>query len=279
MKTSRKAPIIKIDHSASISRKDLKELCTEMANLSPNIELKRQESGSYGAWEWVIPAAVGIYLGKGLVDGFLKELGADAAKGLKKAIAKVFKKGKDANVRYLAMSDLENLLKQIKHVSKDEFRKLVARSGVQGASMSITFELQETILFQETRECTVKFVFPSQLDDATLLKSLDDIPSMLLRAKANALARVKLDKRVAELLSTDEKQGMALMASKEYGDMPLDQILVCDPEVREWVDVVAKQRAERDAYLAKDEEKRRKEGPKKKSASTKDSKRHKVRKK
>lgn len=92
---------------------EIEALATALKSVSPEVTVREEESGVRATWEWLLPAAVMVYIGKGLLDGFLKEIGAGAAKSLKTALVNAFRKGKSSGGKWMNLEQMEGYLKEV----------------------------------------------------------------------------------------------------------------------------------------------------------------------
>src|SRR2546425_1815532 len=102
--TSTDAPSILLIHNPQIPEQYLAELQKDLAGLTHNVRTQKGEPGIQGAPEWVLPAAIALLIGKGLLDGFLREFGADTARALKKTVGKVLKRVKAKPIKWFSVA-------------------------------------------------------------------------------------------------------------------------------------------------------------------------------
>jgi len=202
----REVNTIKVVYHPAIQKEYVAEAAEALSSLCTNLEIKAELPGPQGAWEWILPAAVMLYISKGLVDGFLKELGGDAAKGLKRGLSKLFGKAKEPNIRWGTQDG--------------------SREPIPAAILSIEIELDDV----GTR---AKFVLPAQLNERQFLAALDKISEIMPAASAHQQRRIerleegKKTRGLEEAINFDAQHHEQLYPEKLFA-FPSDRL--------EWID-------------------------------------------
>jgi hypothetical protein len=216
------------DIEISISRNldlhvELEALKEDLSVLTSNVRVTvRPEGGLFNAIEWLIPAAVAIYVGKAFVDPFLKELGATAAKNLTKGITLLFEKAQRKNLRVFSSADLRKL-ENLNYISESVF----AGVGRPVTPLSITMRFVETDFI---------FIFPFALDAPLLHEAMLQLNAMALLLNDEDQQRQKY---IASYLNATEPD----KASEIYlsGDFPRgrQQRLVFDVHSGRWIELTS----------------------------------------
>ena len=201
---------IGVVYSPAVAGPEVEHLAAALGSLSAEISRLEREPGTFGAWEWLLPAGVMVYLGKGLLDGFLKEIGAGPARLLKTTLADAFRKAKNSGGRWSTATDLKETLSSIETAAKSGSTSgAIQIKGRQQAPLRISAELPHGV--------EARFVFPADLNDAQVLAALDALAAAL----PSAFAR---DQRRAELLevhSADPMKASRLAGSEPQGHAAL----------------------------------------------------------
>ena len=220
-------PNIHVIYSPAAAGPEVELLAATLRSVSPEVSVREEEPGTYGAWEWLLPAAVMVYIGKGLLDGFLKEIGAGPARSLKTALVSAFRKGKSTGTKWSTVTDMQEYLKAVKAAEKSGMSlNTVATRGKSQVPLRISADLPHGI--------EARFVFPIDLDDEQVRQALDELVSVLPFAFAR-------DQRRAELLTirdTDPYQAARLARSERQGHGILGRqaTYVFEPEKLNWTD-------------------------------------------
>ncbi len=221
---------IKLVHNASIECNYLDELTPFLKRITPDIRITSEEPESYNAWEWFIPATLILLLGKPLLDGFLKELGAEGARTLKAALKNVFKKTKNQNPRVVTVEDLKTVKKQLRANSETKIN-----TDKVGRSAPVF-----TLEFCMEAEGSTKFVFPYELEDPELDRALDTLPQAVSEGTELIQVRAKLKRRFGELITSNLDEALKLHRTRPR-DMDLKIIYVYLREQSKWIDVNAEE--------------------------------------
>src|ERR1017187_982521 len=204
---------------------EVAELVMALRPLSANVSAEEKESGTWGAWQWMLPAAVMIYLGKGLIDGFLKEIGTAAAKSLREAIVAAFRRGKGTETRWANVHEMEAYLKDIEAAEQSGHDPAtIRRPGLSCVPLSISCDLPYGI--------EARFVLPHELDEDQVRQALDELRAAL----PMALAR---DRQRAEAMPLYVENPAELSERISYlGDLHMgrEATLVFDPALLTWID-------------------------------------------
>lgn len=100
--------LIKIDNY--IGEEALSEVCTDLRCAGVKVNTKvENRSGPFGSLDWLIPTAIGVYLMKPYVDGFLTKAGEDHYEALINVIVnkiwpRIFGENKDWHREMVTMS-------------------------------------------------------------------------------------------------------------------------------------------------------------------------------
>jgi hypothetical protein len=99
---------IKIYRQGNFSTEDWNALEKRLEKIGPTGEVRESIPMS---WDWssswskeaIVPIVLLIIIGKGLLDGFLKEFGADGAKALKSILKRIFQDSQKERQRYITI--------------------------------------------------------------------------------------------------------------------------------------------------------------------------------
>ena len=147
-------PLILITHGG-ITKKELSSLRTRLKPVGAHdILLAGRGKGLSFRYSWIVPVLI-LIIGKGLLDGFLKELGAQGAKSL------------------------QNILKQILQKQQNRFTTIFPN----GIPINEPRPLMALSLHLGIGTALVNFDFPLGLSNDELASALESIPDMVTKAK------------------------------------------------------------------------------------------------
>jgi hypothetical protein len=161
-------PDVILTYSSVIRPDELKELRDAFFRLTPKIITKEASQSIQNNIDWLLPAAVIIYVTQGFINGFLQEAGSDIYHSLKKALHI----GKAKPIGWLTSSSLPN--------NREVQEKL-------SPLLSITFEMDKS----DNKHHSVQFIFPSDVNLTDAEKAIDAFRETVLTimAKDQALIR------------------------------------------------------------------------------------------
>lgn len=200
------------------------DLKSELAKLSNDIRtLPSDNSRAYMSWEWTVAAGVAIYVGLELTNGFLRELGAGVARGMKTTLATVYGKAKNKNARLMTLSESKAAVKEIELAETEQREPDRAVLDALGKPVPVL-----SVFLATDARTKAKFVFPYELDDGALDHALSTLPMS-----------------VASMLSKKEETAVGAAGSNDpFG--PGD-VYVYRSERAEWIDAKAELKAQLDA--------------------------------
>lgn len=173
--TARKGEVI-IYPRGEFDSEDLKALEQGLRKVGP-IETVHDWTPLSGGWsEWVkeaaVPIALMIIIGKGLLDGFLKEFGADGAKALKAVLKRILQESKKDRQRYIT----------------------IFPDGVPTKKRFEQMPLLSIAVHLEIAGLTARFDFPVSLSRGEAAKAVESLGQAITVARELAAAHeVKLD--------------------------------------------------------------------------------------
>lgn len=200
------------------------DLAEQLRHITPDVRSGlHYRSGIVNSLDLYFGAAIAIYIGKAFTDAFLKELGAQSAKGLTNALASVFAKAKSKNKRLMtaeehraAARELE--LAEAEHREPD--RSILDALGRPVPVLSITVVVDT--------QANPRFVFPYELGDAALADAISQLPASVPSA---------LSKRVEA----------AMQEVKSDDPLGPGDVYVYRLEHAQWIDAKAELKAQLDA--------------------------------
>lgn len=228
--------MVEIIYDPAVSKQHVYEVGKALKGLSSKVSIKAERPGPQGAWEWILPAAVMLYISKGLIDGFLKELGAGPARGLKKGLSNLFTKAKEPNLRWGSLDR-------------------GGKEPIPAAIISFEFVLDDV-------RTKAKFVLPAQLSEEQFLMALNKISEIMPVAFAHSKQRIKSLKE-QKSISDEESLRFHFEHREELYPQKLYGFL---SEREEWIDVHKEHDQEIKKQIAA---RRRKETRKKRSNKSK----------
>lgn len=218
---------IRIVHTPAGAGPEIDSLAAALKSISPQVSVRAEETGTYGAWEWLLPAAVMVYVGKGFIDGFLAEIGAGTARALESALLAAFRKGKGSGGRWMTLEQMREHLARVDAGGEGTSEiNAIRRSGTEIVPLRISAELPNGI--------EARFVFPADLDEHQVRQALNELKSVLPLAFAR-------DQRRAELLAlqcenSDEAMQIALSDARGAAIMYREATYVYDMTRHRWMD-------------------------------------------
>ncbi len=155
---------VHVIHSREAAGPEIDALTESLRSLSSEVHVSEEEPRIYAGCEWLLPGAVILYIGKGFIDGFLKELGANAASKLKPALISVFRKAKNTGSRWVSHKEARDARE-----SSDSKVELDSsgRIGRPRTPLEIVIDLPHGI--------RARFVLPSKLDEAQVGQALEEL--------------------------------------------------------------------------------------------------------
>jgi hypothetical protein len=198
-------PEITIVYFPDVVEKDVLELETALHSVSNDVASQSQSPGVYGAWEYLMPAALTVVIAEPILAGFLKKIGEGAAELLGKALIKTFEAVKGVTGRWhRAGSDKPG-------------------PPVVPISLTVPFAVG-----------SIRFMFPADLDAEQMRNALVQIKTVLPEGQA-AIKR-------AERLRTLDRARVAkgqFPADGRTGEKYYERIYVYRPKLSRWVDAYA----------------------------------------
>ena len=157
--------MIKIGYNKNIDTSAVRDVEQYFQEIGTKTEAREQEGGISNSMWWLLPPLLGVWIAKPFIDGFLGELGKDAAEHFKNALYTAYTKLRNSPVRAYNRDDLEKI--------KDGADP--ASVGHSCPSISIGFQIEQiTKLRWGTR-----FILPAELSDTEIKKALSELKNTL----------------------------------------------------------------------------------------------------
>lgn len=218
---------IQIVHSPGGAGPEIDALAAALQSVSPEVSVREEEPGLYNAWEWLLPAAVMIYISKGFLDGFLKELGAGAAKSLKAALVNAFRGSKSSGGKWSTVEEMRDYLKKVEAAAESgETANSIDRCGKPVVPLRISVALPYGV--------EARFVLPADLDDSQVFQALGELESVLPIAFARDQRRDAL--LAIQHKDPDKAMRLALSDSRGGAVMYREATYVFNGNESNWID-------------------------------------------
>jgi hypothetical protein len=195
-------PEIAIIYFPDVPKEDVLELETALHSVSEDVLSRSEPPGTFGASEYLLPAALAITIGQPILQGFLKKIGEGAAQQLGVGLVKAFEAVKRVGGRW-------------------------HKSGVKEPGPA-TVPLSLTVPFGVG---SIRFMFPADLDAEQMRNSLAQINTVMAEGQA-AIKRAEKLRRHDQALVAKGRFPAPGRTGEEY----YQRIYVYRPNLSRWVD-------------------------------------------
>jgi len=236
-----------IEVHESLKDEPLDELIAALARIGPAPRRVQSDHGVFNTPDCFLPAVIAISLfGPDVLAGFLKEIGADAARSLKSGLIDAFSKARSKSIRWRRGSENKRLLKELRAAELDQREPQTSGIGRSAAPLSIELQISESkdLSLGVAKAITVRLVFPGDVTEEQFARSLDTINRAVSQAKETASSRVELDREIAALAMNDPAAAFALRVSERSTELSHEFVYVYRPTNEQWLDAHQETRKE-----------------------------------
>lgn len=178
-------PNLHVIHSRDVGGPEIDALTESLRSLSSEVLVTVEEPKIYAGYGEHVNAAVSLFVAKALLEGFLKEIGAGAARTLRPALLAAYRKAKSTGSWLMSGRAVRDSQGEVEEtVESMAARGAGDRIGRLRAPLEIVIDLPHGVL--------ARFVLPSELDEVQFGQAVDEMNQALSFAIAAGQGRAGL---------------------------------------------------------------------------------------